>query len=71
MENKAVKRTNGKFLAIFAALLIVFLLPFLSVTVIVLGLSPVYDDTFVGELGEKYERLNSVNGEKLVVIGGS
>ncbi len=68
MENK---RTKGKFLAIFAALLIVFLLPFISVAVIALGASAVYDDTFVGELGEKYDRLNSVNGKKVVVIGGS
>lgn len=71
MENKIIRRTKGKFLATFAVLLTVFLLPFLSVTVITFGASAVYDDTFVGELGEKYELLNSVEGEKLVVIGGS
>ncbi len=71
MENQPKRRTKGKFLAIFAALLTVFLLPFVSVAVITLGVSAVYDDTFVGEVGEKYELLNSTKGEKLVVIGGS
>ncbi len=71
MENNTVKRTKGKFIIIFAALLMVFLLPFASVTVIALAITPVYDETFVGELGEKYERLNSIEGEKLVVVGGS
>lgn len=71
MENKAAKRTNGKFLVIFAALLLVFILPFAGVVVIAVGLTPVYEDTFVGELGEKYERLNSLDGEKIVVVGGS
>jgi len=71
MENKAVKRTNGKIIVIFVALLLVFLLPFATVLTVALGLSPVYEETFVGELGEKYERLNSIEGEKLVVVGGS
>ena len=71
MENKPKRRTKGKAIATFAVLLAIFLLPFLSVAIITLGVSAVYDDTFVGELGEKYERLNSVEGEKLVVIGGS
>ncbi len=71
MENKAVKRTNGKIIVIFVALLLVFLLPFATVLTVALGLSPVYEETFVGELGEKYERLNSIQGEKLVVVGGS
>ena len=71
MKNKAVKRTSGKIIVIFVALLLVFLLPFAMVLTVALGLSPVYEETFVGELGEKYERLNSIEGEKLVVIGGS
>ena len=71
MENNAVKRTNGKIILIFVALLLVFLLPFATVLTIALGLSPVYEETFVGELSEKYERLNSIEGEKLVVVGGS
>lgn len=34
-------------------------------------LPPVYSETFVGALDEKYERLNSLEGEKIVVVGGS
>ena len=71
MENHAVKRTNGKIIVIFVALLLVFLLPFATVLTVALGLSPVYEETFVGELGEKYDRLNSLDGEKIVVVGGS
>ena len=71
MENSVTKRTKAKFLITLAALLLVFILPFASVTVVALALSPVYDDTFVGELGEKYGRLNSLEGEKIVVVGGS
>ena len=32
---------------------------------------PVFSETFVGELDEKLDRLDSAEGEKLVVIGGS
>ena len=71
MENASVKRTKSKFIIILVALLLVFILPFASVAVIALEIAPVYDDTFVGELGEKYERLNSIEGEKIVVVGGS
>lgn len=71
MENNAKRRTKSGFIIIFAALLIVFLLPFASVAVIALAVDPVYDNTFVGELGEKYERLNSIEDKKVVVVGGS
>ena len=30
-----------------------------------------YSDSFVGILDEKYDRLNSIEGEKIVVVGGS
>ena len=71
MENSISKRTKKKFILIFVALLIVFLLPFAALVTVAVGISPVYDDTFVGELGEKYDRLNSLDGEKIVVVGGS
>ncbi len=71
MKSNAQKRTTAKFIITFAVLLAIFLLPFASVAVITLAVSPVYEDTFVGELGEKYDRLNSLEGEKLVVVGGS
>lgn len=52
-------------------MLIAFLLPFIAVATVSFLLPPVYEDTFVGELGDKYERLNSIDEPKIVVIGGS
>ena len=36
-----------------------------------LSLPPVYSETFYGALNEKYDRLVELEGEKLVVVGGS
>ena len=54
-------------------LLVVFalLLPPIFVIGSVFILPPVYDETFVGALDEKFERLNSLEGDKIVVVGGS
>lgn len=66
-----VKRTKKKTLIILAVLLLVFLLPVIFVCVSVFALPPVYEDTFVGELADKYELLCKTDEEKIVVIGGS
>ena len=50
-------------LAILSPLLITLMIGFLS--------APVYEDSFVGVLDEKLERLDSIEEEKIVVIGGS
>ena len=63
-------RTKKKFLILFLSLLLVFLLPFIALVTITLAV-PVYEDTFVGELGDKFELLCNTNDEKIVVIGGS
>ena len=63
-------RTNKKFLIVFLSLLLAFLIPFATLAVVTF-LVPVYDDTFVGELGHKYDLLCSTDDEKIVVIGGS
>ncbi|MBO5207552.1 MAG: hypothetical protein J6C09_08245 [Clostridia bacterium] len=56
-------------------LTLLVLLTLLSPVIFTLGtvlLTPkVYSDSYVGVLDEKYERLHSVEGEKIVVIGGS
>lgn len=52
-------------------MLAVFLLPFIMVGAIIFATPPVYDDTFVGELQEKYERLKGIEERKIVVVGGS
>ncbi|MBR5448439.1 MAG: hypothetical protein IKV43_00485 [Clostridia bacterium] len=50
---------------------VAILLPFFSVFAVVLATPPQYSDTFVGVLDEKYERLHSIEEEKIVVVGGS
>ncbi len=50
---------------------IALILPPLFVVGVAFILPPQYDDTFVGALDEKFERLNSIDGEKIVVVGGS
>ena len=52
-------------------MLALFLLPIAAVCIFALMLSPVYDDTFVGELSEKYDRLNRIDEPKIVIVAGS
>ena len=54
---------NKKFIKTFAAMLAVFLVPFVMVFAAVFALPAVYDDTFVGELSEKYDRLCSIESK--------
>lgn len=67
------KKRHGRLIAVLISLLTVAVLlsPILAVLGISLVAPAVYEDTFVGELGEKYERLHSIEEEKIVVIGGS
>lgn len=62
---------NKKFVKTFAALLAVFAIPIVMVFAAVFALPAVYDDTFVGELSDKYDRLCSINDKKIVIVGGS
>lgn len=58
---------------ITASLLIVaaLIFPFAAVICAAVLTPPQYSNTFVGALDEKYDRLHSVEGEKIVVVGGS
>ena len=58
---------------IVVALLAVIVLaaPLLAVTVAALTAPCQYDETFLAELADKHERLGTVSGEKIVLIGGS
>ena len=51
--------------------LILLLSPVAFVLGYALSLPPVYSETFYGALNEKYDRLTTVEGEKIVVVGGS
>lgn len=54
------------------AFLLAALIPFSMCAVALFGVSGgVYEDTFLGALSAKYDRLCSVNEKKIVVIGGS
>ena len=70
MNNTQVKHKLLFTLLLFS-LLILFLVPFFTLAVIAFALPPVYDGTFVGELGDKYERLCSTDEPKIVFVGGS
>jgi len=56
--------------SIIAALLAI-LIPFVSVVLVAVMLPPQFSETFVGALDDKYDYLHSVEGEKIVVVGGS
>lgn len=67
----AEPRSKGRFYVTIISLLALFLLPFIVIAVTAFILPPVYSDTFVGELGDKYDRLCATEEPKIVVIGGS
>ncbi len=50
---------------------IAVLSPIITVLCVAFLTPPVYQNTFLGELDDKFERLNSIEGEKIVVVGGS
>ena len=49
----------------------VIISPFAIVFSIAVASPPCYQNTFVGALGNKFERLNSIEEKKIVIIGGS
>lgn len=51
--------------------LLIILSPVVFVCAYALSLPPVYSETFYGALDEKYDRLVELEGEKIVVVGGS
>lgn len=72
-EEPPVKCKRGRkwLVACFASMFAVFVLPVIFIAVVIFALPPVYNDTFVGVLSDKYDRLNSFDESKIVVIGGS
>ncbi len=56
---------------LIALVVLLLLVPTVTPFAVALSLPPVYDTTYFGALDEKYERLNSLDREKIVVIGGS
>lgn len=63
-----MKKTVYKW--IYFLVFMAFLLP-VFFTLIVFFLPAQYDETYLGAFAEKEERLESVQGEKLIIVGGS
>ncbi len=55
----------------FIAIALVVLIPILTLLTLCLATPSQYGETFLGELSAKFDRLNSVEGEKVILIGGS
>ena len=74
---RKLKRSDKIIIAIFnpiLALIIAFLvvcLPYLNDRSVIFKKEAVYGNVFVAALGDKYDRLLSSEGEKIVVVGGS
>ena len=64
-----MKRT--KIIISALAALLVIALPFISVITVAIVAPPQYSNTFVGELDEKFDRLNEIDEPKIVIVGGS
>lgn len=60
-----------RFYLLFLPMLAIFLLPFFIIAAAAFGLPAYYKATFLGELGEKYNRLQSIDEPKITVVGGS
>ncbi|MBE6613476.1 MAG: hypothetical protein E7632_13410 [Ruminococcaceae bacterium] len=56
---------------IAASVLALAILACAAIAAAAMATPAVYDNTFVGGLGEKFERLNTVEGRKIVIVGGS
>ncbi len=72
-EKNKIKAKSGK--AVFALnaalLLLAVLIPFAFLFGICFAAPSQYKNTFLGELGDKYDRLYSIKEPKIVIIGGS
>ncbi len=63
---------NGAILTVkIIAAILVILMPLVLIIGITVFTVPQYSNTFVGALDDKVDRLTSVEGEKIVVVGGS
>lgn len=60
-----------KIVSITVASLLCIFFPIASLFITVLAIPPQYENSFSGALDEKFERLTEIEGEKIVVVGGS
>ena len=69
--NKSIRASSKGFWLRFSALVLAAIFPFLACVTAVLVCPAVYDETFLGGLAIKYERLCTTEEKKIVVVGGS
>ncbi len=55
----------------FIALILAVLIPAIALVIVSAATPSQYGETFLGELGAKYDRLKDTDGDKIVLIGGS
>ena len=61
-----------KHLLIYIIIFFVLVLtPLLSIPIVAMSYAPQYDKTYYAALSKQYDRLNSINEEKVILIGGS
>ncbi|MEG1608728.1 MAG: leucine-rich repeat protein [Clostridia bacterium] len=60
-----------KFLISFVTIFVVLTIPFLSVLGYSHHLGKIYDETYLGAMADKYDRLKSIDEPKIVLVGGS
>lgn len=70
-NNREPVRRRRTYVIRFAVTLLALIIPFAFLAGIAFIAPSQYHNTFLGELSDKYERLYSVEGPKIVIIGGS
>lgn len=65
------ERTRRNYVIRFAVTVLALIIPIIFLAGIAFIAPPQYSNTFLGELSDKYERLYSIEDQKIVVIGGS
>ncbi len=62
---------RSKLIVYTVAALLAIIAPFAAVIITAFALPPQYSNSFVGELDDKIERLQSIEEDKIVIVGGS
>lgn len=64
-------KKKNKALLLFICIALAVLIPVIFIVSSLAFLPKIYGGTFLGELADKYELLNSTNDKKIVIVGGS
>ena len=56
---------------ILVLFILIVIIPFITIPVAILSTGTQYKDTYYAALSKQYDRLNSINEEKVILVGGS